>query len=54
LNGGGTVINLTDECRLIVVGLVPLPTCDTEKMPARSDLFEHMRDAPEFGAWRER
>lgn len=54
LDGGGTVINLTDECRLIVVGPIPLPTCDLEKMPARGDLFEHMRDAPELGAWRDR
>jgi hypothetical protein len=53
LDGGGTVINLTDECRLIVIVLVPLPTCDLEKMPARGDLFEHMHDAPGLGAWQE-
>ena len=40
------------RCRLVVVGLVPLPTCDLEKTPARGDLFEHMRDARELGARR--
>jgi hypothetical protein len=54
LDGGGTVIKLTEECRLIVVVLVPLPTCGLEKMPARGDLFKHTRDPPELGAWRER
>jgi len=54
LAGVGVVINLTDECRLVVISLVPLPTCDLEKTPARGDLFEHMRDTPELGTWRER
>jgi hypothetical protein len=27
--------------------------CSLEKPPARGDLFDHMRDAPQLGTWKE-
>jgi hypothetical protein len=52
LRNGGMLINLSDNCALIIFPF-PLLGCTLEKVPARGDLFDHMRDAPEFGAWKE-
>jgi hypothetical protein len=54
LAGGGTLIRLNDNCALIITVVIPLVGCSLGKIPARGDLFEHMRDAPEFGAWKDR
>jgi hypothetical protein len=54
LEGGGTLIRLNAQCALVIVGLIPLPTCTTEKPSARADLFEHMHDPQPFGAWQAR
>jgi len=54
LEGGGTLINLNDNCVLVVIGLIPFPTCKLGKIPARGDLFEHMHDAPGLGSWKDR
>jgi len=54
LPGGGTLINLNDSCVVVVFVIMPIAACRLGKIPARGDLFEHMRDAPEFGAWKER
>lgn len=54
IEGGGTLINLNDNCVLIVIGLIPFPTCTLGTIPARGDLFDHMHDAPELGAWKDR
>jgi hypothetical protein len=34
--------------------MMPVAACRLGHSPARGDLFEHMRDGPEFGAWQER
>jgi hypothetical protein len=52
LKNGGMLINLSDNCALIIFPF-PLLGCTLEKIPARGDLFDHMRDAPEFGTWKE-
>lgn len=54
LGGGGTLINLNDSCVIVVFVVMPLAACKLGKIPARGDLFEHMRDTPELGAWKER
>jgi hypothetical protein len=54
LAGGGTLVRLNDNCALIISVVIPLVGCTLGKIPARGDLFEHMRDAPEFGAWKDR
>ena len=48
LRHGAVAINLTDECGLIFTGLMLIPACALEKVPARGDLFDHMHDAAEF------
>ncbi len=45
LRHGGVAINLTDECALMFTGLMLVPVCALEKVPARGDLFDHMHDA---------
>ncbi len=52
LKNGGMFINLSDNCALIIFPF-PLLGCTLEKIPAGGDLFDHMRDAPEFGTWKE-
>jgi hypothetical protein len=51
LTGGGLAVNLTDQCVLVFAGLIVIPACALEKTPARSDLFDHLRDAPPLGDW---
>jgi hypothetical protein len=49
LEGGGTLIWLNDRC-FIVVSLPNLfPMCGFGKIPARGDLFDHLRDLPQAG-----
>ena len=45
--GGVTVFNLNDHCAIALLWVVPFFGCQIGKIPARGDLFEHMRDAPE-------
>jgi hypothetical protein len=45
LAGGGTLINLSDQCVLVFAGLLFMPVCALEKPAARGDLFDHMHDA---------
>ena len=54
LQGGGTLINLNDSCVIVIFIMMPVAACRLGHSPARGDLFEHMRDGPEFGAWQER
>ena len=54
LAGGGSLLNLNDNCVLVVIGMIPFPTCKLGKLPARGDLFDHMHEAPEFGAWKDK
>ena len=52
LKGGiGVAVNLNDHCALILFGLIPMAGCTVGKIPVRGDLFDHMRDLPEPGAW---
>jgi hypothetical protein len=44
LQGGGSILWLNDRCFLILVG-IPFPMCRIGKVPARGDLFDHMRDS---------
>ena len=43
LPGGGTIINLTDRCA-IVVYVLPIPVCKIGKIPANGDLFNQLHD----------
>jgi hypothetical protein len=54
LGGGGFLINLTDQCVIVIAGLFLMPACALEKTPARSDLFDHMHDSPALGDWKGR
>jgi hypothetical protein len=54
LQGGGTLINLNDSCVIVIFVMMPVAACRLGHSPARGDLFEHMRDGPEFGACQER
>ncbi|MGB9330939.1 MAG: hypothetical protein WCB10_09225 [Steroidobacteraceae bacterium] len=46
------LINLNDNCALIIFPYLLLG-CSLEKTPTRGDLFDHMRDAPHLGTWKE-
>jgi hypothetical protein len=46
LSGGGLLININDRCAVVLLFIFPFPACKIGKMPARSDLFDHMKDAP--------
>lgn len=54
IEGGGTLIRLNDNCELVISVMIPLVGCALGKIHARGDLFEHMRDAPELGAWQDK
>jgi hypothetical protein len=54
LEGGGALIRLNDNCELVIAVVIPLIGCTLGKIPARGDLFEHMRDAPQLGAWQDK
>lgn len=54
LGGGGFLINLTDQCVIVIAGLFLMPACALEKTPARSDLFNHMRDSSALGDWKDK
>jgi hypothetical protein len=43
---GGLLININDRC-VIVWAILPFMGCRIGKIPARGDLFEHLKDAPE-------
>jgi hypothetical protein len=50
--GGGSLLWINDRCFIVMAGLIPFPMCGVGKIPARGDLFDHMRDpqAPEPNA----
>ena len=50
LGPSGTAIHLNDKC-VIVIFLVPMIGCAIDDMPARGDLFEHMRDKAAEAEW---
>jgi hypothetical protein len=43
LPGGGTIINLTDRCAVVVYVLL-IPVCKIGRIPANGDLFKHIHD----------
>jgi hypothetical protein len=43
LPGGGTIINLTDRCAIVVYVLL-IPVCKIGKIPANGDLFKRLHD----------
>jgi hypothetical protein len=49
LEGGGMLLWINDRCFIVMAGMIPFPMCGIGKIPARGDLFDHMRDpkAPE-------
>jgi hypothetical protein len=46
LPGGGWLVNINDNCAIAIV-LMIMPVCKIGKIPARGDLFDKMKDAPE-------
>jgi hypothetical protein len=44
LEGGGSILWINDRCFIVMAGFIPFPMCGIGKIPARSDLFDHMRD----------
>ena len=49
---GGMLIWINERCALVINGGL-LPICKLRKTPARSDLFEHMHDAPDPDDWKQ-
>jgi hypothetical protein len=47
LEGGGTLLWINDRCFIVMAGMIPFPMCGIGKIPARGDLFDHMRDPKE-------
>lgn len=43
LPGGGTIINLTDRCALVLY-VIPIPVCKIGHIPVNDHLFDDMRD----------
>jgi hypothetical protein len=55
LPGGiGVALNVNDHCAVVLFWLIPMAGCTIGEIPARGDLFDHMRDPPEPGSWQER
>ncbi|HXS91082.1 MAG TPA: hypothetical protein VN705_17120 [Steroidobacteraceae bacterium] len=52
LEGGGVLVRINDRCA-VVITLIAMPVCQIGTKPARGDLFEHMRDAPTLGDWKD-
>ncbi|MBS0379022.1 MAG: hypothetical protein JSS29_11100 [Proteobacteria bacterium] len=50
---GGYLIHLNDQC-VLVIAMMFMPACTLEKPEVRGDLFEHMRDPPKPGDWRDK
>lgn len=46
LIAGGAALHLNDHCAVAIVLLFPFFGCTFDKIPARGDLLEHMKDAP--------
>jgi hypothetical protein len=46
LPSGGLLINLNDRCAIAWV-IFPFPVCRIGKIPARGDLFDHLKDTPQ-------
>jgi hypothetical protein len=49
LPGGVTVFNLNDHCSIALLWVLPFFGCQLGKIPARGDLFDHLRDPPDPG-----
>ena len=45
IEGGGSMLWISDRCFLVMYGVIPFPMCGVGKIPVRGDLFDHMRDA---------
>ncbi len=50
---GGVVVNLNDQCAIIVKFPFLLPGCKIGKAQSRGDLFTHMNDPPNLGDWKD-
>jgi len=44
LRDGGVLINLNDNCVIVIYVVVPLVGCKIGRLPANGHLFDHMRD----------
>jgi len=51
---GGTLLHLNERCALVLYFVIPLAGCALGEIPARGDLFDHMRDPPLLGAWKDK
>lgn len=49
---GGILVRLSERC-VIAVTLVAFPACSFGEIPVNGDLFEHMKDAPKPGDWKD-
>ena len=47
--GGPLIVHINDRCAVAFLFIFPFPVCKVGKMPARSDLFEHMNEVPAAG-----
>jgi len=52
LPDGGTLVRINERCALVVKGML-FPVCKLGKIEAHGDLFEHMKDEPALGDWKE-
>jgi hypothetical protein len=46
---GGTLVHLSERCALVLYFVIPMAGCVLGEIPARGDLFDHMRDPPALG-----
>jgi hypothetical protein len=52
LEEGGVVVRLSERC-VLVISVMLMPACAIGKIPVHGDLFEHMRDPPTLGDWKD-
>jgi hypothetical protein len=50
--GGGVTVRLSERC-VLVISVIVMPACKVGKIPVHGDLFEHMRDPPTLGDWKD-
>jgi hypothetical protein len=48
---GGTVLWVSERCMIVLSALMPI--CRLGKLKVNGELFEHMRDPPEMGDWKD-
>ena len=47
------MFNINDRCAVAVIILI-MPVCKLGKIEARGDLFQHMKDPPVMGDWKDK